>query len=70
MANGGSRPTTSPLGDAELKRIKDSIGQLDEAQVQADLATRAGIDVSDQKKTITDTRQKLMRIKQVYFPNE
>lgn len=70
MANGGSRPPTSPLGDAELKRIKESIGQLDEAQIQADLATRAGIDVAEQKKTIADTKQKLMRIRQVYFPNE
>ncbi len=68
MPNGNQTPPTSPLGEPDLERINQSLKQLDEAQVQADLAKRAGIDIGEEEGKIRETRQKLQRIKQVYFP--
>ncbi len=68
MANG--MPINSPLNEEHLRRINKSLADLDDAQIQVELAKRAQIDVADQEKQIREAREKLLRIRQVYFPNQ
>lgn len=58
-----------PLTNAHLDQIKKSLLVADAALAQADLAERAGIDVSAQKAQLLDSKQKLLQVKNVYFPN-
>lgn len=57
-----------PLTEQDYEAIVTGLKDLDEADRQADLAMRAGIDLADSKKQIADTRAKLMKLRQVYFP--
>ncbi len=57
-----------PLTDADLVELNAKLIQLDEADLQIDKATRAGIDVSSQKERAREMRDKLLKMKQAFFP--
>jgi hypothetical protein len=57
-----------PLTDAHYAQIVNGLRTLDYAQQQIDMAKRAGIDVSAHQQTVTDSRNKLLAIKNTYFP--
>jgi hypothetical protein len=59
----------SPLNDSHLANIKKSLEIANSALQAAEMAERAGIDVTAQKQSLQDSIQKLLQIKQVYFPN-
>jgi hypothetical protein len=51
-------------------KIKKAIAAAEETLKDIEKAKRAGIDVSEQEKSITDSLKQLRQIKQVYFPTE
>lgn len=61
-------PPNSPLNPYHLDQINTALAAIDSAQKQINLATAAGIDVSQQANQLNTARQQLMQIKQVYFP--
>jgi len=56
------------LTDDHLQRINDSLAGLDKAAEHMRLAKLAGLDVSQMEAAANEARDKLQRIKQVYFP--
>lgn len=62
------QPTTTPLGEADLAKINQSLAHVEEGLKQVDLAERAGINVTQQKAQLLATQEQLTKIKQVYFP--
>jgi hypothetical protein len=60
----------NPLGPEDLGKINEALGQLDTAEIAIQKAERAGIDVTAAKEEAVVTREKLQRLKQVYFPND
>lgn len=59
----------NPLTDNHLIQIRRSLDIADQALQAIDMAERAGIDVSATKAQLQDSKQKLLQIKNVYFPN-
>jgi hypothetical protein len=60
----------SPLTQQHFEAIKAALDVLDNAQQQAELAQRAGIDVQAQMDTIKQQRAQLLQIKNTYFPGQ
>lgn len=54
----------------DIQQIRDQLSKLDDADVQIARAERAGIDMSERKKQAQDARQRLLKIKQAYFPGQ
>lgn len=54
----------------DLQQIRDQLNKLDEADVQIARAERAGIDMAERKKQAQEARQRLLKIKQAYFPGQ
>lgn len=65
MANGKPEQV---LSEQDLARINTALGQLDRAEQVIDMATRAGIDVSTFKDRSKDSKEKLLKIKNTFFP--
>jgi len=63
-------PPGSPLTADHLLRINQMLQNVQFAQQQIDLATAAGIDVSARQSQLNDSRDQLMKLKQVYFPGQ
>lgn len=61
---------SSPLTFAHLDQINSALRALDQASAQAELASQAGIDVSNQLSLIASQKAQLLKIKQVYFPGQ
>lgn len=61
-------PMKGPLTDADLEEINAKLGELDGVDSEIQRALRAGIPVEEQKREAHETRVKLMKIKQAYFP--
>ncbi len=61
-------PTNSPLGAEHLGIIDKALEDIKVGVDQADLAARAGLDVVSQLKQLDEYQQKLLKLKQVYFP--
>lgn len=59
-----------PLTAEDLQRIRDALRQIDEVQETIARAKAAGIDVSAQERTLTEQRNRLLRIKQAFFPHD
>lgn len=57
-----------PLTESHYQQIVNNLDILDQAQRQVEKAKQAGINVADQQAQITETRAKLLQIKNVYFP--
>lgn len=60
----------SPLTLDHLAQLNKALDQAKTAQIQIDLAKRAGIDVSQAEQVNNDNVKKLRDIKQVYFPGQ
>jgi len=58
----------SPLTAAHLEQIRNALDVITIAQQQVELAKRAGVDVSAQETQLKDAQDKLLRLKNVYFP--
>lgn len=58
----------NPLTGADLARINAALAQAQVGLKQAELAQRAGLDVSGQTAQLQQTISQLTAIKQVYFP--
>ncbi len=65
-----SEPLIPNMGPEQLSEINRALDMIVEGKRQAELAIRAGIDVDESVKKMTETEDKLLRIKSVYFPGE
>ncbi len=59
-----------PLTSTDLVELKKNLTELDKAEKMIEQAQRAGIDVGTQKERATEMRDKLMRLKQAFFPGQ
>lgn len=59
-----------PLTDADLIELKRNLAELDKADKLIEQADRAGIDVAGQKEGARQARDKLMKMKQAFFPGK
>lgn len=66
MANGTKG--NEVLTEQDLARINQALGQLTRADEVIDMATRAGIDVSQFKDRSKTSKDQLLRIKNTFFP--
>lgn len=60
----------SPLNEQDLADLKTNLVELDKAEKLIDQASRAGIDVGPQLERARETRDKLMRMKQAFWPGQ
>lgn len=58
----------NPLKEEDLGKINQQLENLEVAQAQIELAAQAGFDVDDRRTRLSETRDRLQRIKQTYFP--
>lgn len=65
-----SRDMTSPLTPEHLAQIKNGLDVIAFAEQEVAKAKRAGIDVSQQEKDLAESKQKLLQLKNVYFPGQ
>lgn len=56
------------LNDGHLEQMKYALKHAEFAQSQIELAKRAGIDVSQQEKELSEYRSKILQVKNAYFP--
>lgn len=61
--------TTNPLTEADLTKINQALVDLDDAEELAQKAQRAEIGDDEQMERIRESRKKLLKIKQNFFPN-
>lgn len=61
-------PEGSPLTEEHLTQINQGLKQVADAKKQIALAERAGIDVAQLKAANNQAEEKLLQLKQVYFP--
>lgn len=59
-----------PLTEQDLARINDNLRQITDAQEAIRQAEMAGLDMATQKETCKDCRNKLLKLKQAYFPGK
>lgn len=57
-----------PLKEEDLTEINASLSALEEADRIIDQAMRAGIDVSEKRSEAQASRERLLKIKQAFFP--
>jgi phosphoglycerate dehydrogenase-like enzyme len=57
------------LTEEHYQVMKNSLDQLAVLDMHIQQAKRAGIDVTEQERQMNDTRNKLLQMKNVYFPN-
>lgn len=58
----------TPLTDSDLDRINQSLAELTRAEQLIDTAARAGIDVTAQRERAKETKARLLKMKQAFFP--
>lgn len=61
--------TSNPLTDQHLSQIRNAMQTIEQAESQIMLAKQAGIDVTQAEANLAASKAKLLRIKNVYFPN-
>lgn len=61
---------TGPLTQQHLDQIKNALDIIALAKQQAEMATRAGVDIGTSLQQLNDTQAKLLQIKNVYFPGQ
>ena len=57
-----------PLTDDDLEELKVRLTELDEADRLIEQAVRAGIEITEQQTRTRELRERLMRIRQSFFP--
>ena len=60
--------TTGPLTERDLEQINQALVEIESAEGVIAQAKQAGIDLSRQETEARDTKEKLLRIKQAFFP--
>lgn len=58
----------APLTEADLEDINRQLARLDTAQDLIDKSQQAGIDVEPFRQRSRETRDRLLKIKQAFFP--
>lgn len=61
-------PPVSPLTQEHLAQIRNALDVVSIAEQQLALAKRAGLDVAQQERDLAESKQKLLQLKNVYFP--
>lgn len=59
----------SPLTDADLVQMNQKLAELTRAEGLIEKAIRGGIDMSTQQAQARELRQKIMKLKQSFFPS-
>ena len=59
-----------PLTHDDFEELKVRLSELDEADRLIEQAVRGGIDVTEQQTRTRELRERLMRIKQSFFPGQ
>lgn len=62
-------PETNPLTEDDLKKMNESLRQLDITDSIIKRSKLAGIDVSRQEQEAKTAREKLTKLKTAFFPN-
>lgn len=60
--------TTGPLTERDLEQINQALVEIESAEGVIAQAKQAGIDLSRQETEARETKEKLLRIKQAFFP--
>lgn len=60
----------SPLNAGHLQQLNNALDQAKLAQIQIDMAKRAGIDIGNLEDTLNTNVDKIRAIKQVYFAGQ
>jgi len=61
--------TNGPLNEIDLTKINEGLAALEAASAQIKQAESAGLDMTSQKQQYKEQRDKLLKMKQAYFPN-
>lgn len=61
-------PTNSPLTEQDYQRLKNGLDANSLALQRADMAQRAGLDVTSTIATLQQQRDQIQKILNVYFP--
>lgn len=59
---------SAPLSEADFEDINRALGRLEDAARLIDTARSAGIDVEPFEQRSRETRDRLLKIKQAFFP--
>ena len=59
---------TGPLTERDLERIDGALSEIEDAEKIIAQAKQAGIDLARQEAEARETKEKLLRIKQAFFP--
>ena len=57
-----------PLGERDLEQINGALIEIENAEKIIAQAKQAGIDLTPQEAQARETKEKLLRIKQAFFP--
>ena len=57
-----------PLTDQDLNKINEALVEIESAEAIIAQAKRAGIDLTPQETLARETKEKLLRIKNAFFP--
>jgi len=60
---------TNPLNDMDLQEIKSALSGLEDAESLVRMGSQAGLDLGDYPQRIREAKDKLLRVKQTFFPN-
>lgn len=60
----------SPFNETDLKEINERLAELDKADRLMNQALQAGIEVQDHQTRSKELRQRLLRMKQAFFPGK
>lgn len=60
---------THPFTDDDKRRIDESLLEIDDAEHLIKKGRLAGLDLSEQERELKTTRDRLRKIKQVFWPN-
>lgn len=63
-------PAQHQLPPQTLQQINDGLQKIKDALIAVDYATRAGFDVSQQKAALENGQQRLLQIKNTYYPGQ
>lgn len=63
-------PPQNPLTEQDLEEINRALETATDAQSLIDQAARAGLDVEEFRARARDARDRLLRIKQTFFPGQ
>jgi hypothetical protein len=65
-----NKKSSAPFTPEDLARIKQQLAMLDEAEDIIERGIKGGIDLEEQKKTLRDQREQLVKLKNSFFPGQ